>query len=72
MKIVRPVADGGPGEEREEAEVRRRSQHVERHAGRGAEEATAPQAEDDRRHGGQQVDQVAERRRRAGAARSAR
>ena len=70
VRIVRPVPDTGAGEEREPAEVVDEPGVDGLH--RGREHADAPEAEDHRRHGGEQVDDVAEAPRRAGAARSAR
>ena len=58
VKIVRPVADTVAGEEREPADVRVEP-GVDGLDGRGEDE-DAPEAEDDRRHGGEQIDDVAE------------
>ena len=56
----RPLGEGGPAEERQEAEVLVQP-HLDRLEVAG-EVAAAPQAEHHRRDGGQQVDDVRERR----------
>ena len=70
VRIVRPVADGGPAKNGQEAEVLLEPV-VERHQ-LAAEEADAPEAVDDARDGGQQVDEVADRAGEPARARSAR